>query len=54
MFTTSFKIAFRNLVRQKSLFLINIFGLAIGMMCFILILLFVNHELSFDRFHRQP
>jgi putative ABC transport system permease protein len=54
MFNNYFKIALRNLYRQKAFFLINIFGLAIGLMCFTLILLFVYHELSFDRFHHKP
>ena len=32
---------------------INIFGLAIGMACTILILLWINYELSYDRFHEN-
>ncbi len=42
------KIALRNLFRQKTYTFINIFGLAIGMACFLLILLWVMDELSFD------
>ena len=45
------KIAFRNILRHKAYSAINIFGLAIGMACSILIFLWVQHELSFDRFH---
>jgi putative ABC transport system permease protein len=45
------KIAFRNLLRHKGFSFINISGLAIGMACSILILLWVQDELSFDRFH---
>jgi len=45
------KIAFRNLVRHKAFSIINITGLAIGMASSILILLWVNDELSYDRFH---
>ncbi|MEJ7586271.1 MAG: ABC transporter permease [Ferruginibacter sp.] len=45
------KIAFRNLVHHKAYSLLNIAGLAIGMACSILILLWVNEERSFDRFH---
>ncbi|MDX5347874.1 MAG: ABC transporter permease, partial [Hymenobacteraceae bacterium] len=45
------KIAVRNLLRHKVFSLINIFGLALGMTCCILILLWVKDELSFDRFH---
>lgn len=43
--------AWRNLWRQKGYSLINILGLAVGMACCLLMLLYVNHELSFDRFH---
>jgi putative ABC transport system permease protein len=45
------KIALRNLLRQKAFSLINLAGLATGMACSILILLWVQHELSYDRFH---
>ncbi len=45
------KIAFRNLQRHKAYSLLNISGLAIGMACSILILLWVQNELSYDRFH---
>ena len=38
-------------MRHKAYSLINISGLAIGMACSILILLWVQHELSYDRFH---
>ncbi len=51
MFRHNFKIARRNLVKNKSYSLLNILGLAIGMACSILILLWVQHELSYDRFH---
>ena len=47
------KIALRNLTRHKGYSLINITGLAIGMACCILILLWVQDELSFDRFHKN-
>jgi len=47
------KIALRNLSRHKGYSLINIAGLAIGMACCILILLWVQDELSFDRFHEN-
>ncbi|MDX1618975.1 MAG: ABC transporter permease, partial [Balneolaceae bacterium] len=45
--------AFRNFQKQKSSFLINVAGLSIGMACSILILLWVNDELAYDRFHRD-
>ncbi len=45
------KITIRNLRRNKGFSVINIAGLAIGIACCILILLWVQDELSFDRFH---
>ena len=45
------KIGIRNIIRQPGYSLINISGLAVGMACAIMILLWVNHELSFDHFH---
>ena len=43
------KISIRNLFKQRSFTFINVFGFAIGMTCFILIMLYVSYELSFDR-----
>ena len=45
------KIAFRNLLRERTYAFINIFGLAIGMAATILIVLFVQDELSYDKYH---
>ena len=45
------KIALRNLRRQKGYTCINVAGLAVGMACCLLILLFVRDELSYDRHH---
>ena len=45
------KIALRRIKRQKGYSFITFFGLAIGMACTILILLWVQDELSYDRFH---
>lgn len=53
MLKNYFKIAWRNLIRQKSYSLLNIAGLSIGMACSILILLWVQNELSYDRFHSK-
>jgi putative ABC transport system permease protein len=47
------KIALRNIKRHKGYSFINIFGLAIGMAACILILLWVQDELSYDRFHKN-
>ena len=53
MLRNYFKIAFRNLVRHKAFSAINIAGLAIGMACSIFILLWVQNELSYDKFHKN-
>ncbi len=47
------KIAFRNLKRYRGYSFINIVGLALGMTCFLLIMLYVRFELSYDRFHEN-
>jgi putative ABC transport system permease protein len=47
------KIAMRNILRNKAFSLINISGLAIGMACCILILLFVQDELTYDSYHEK-
>ncbi|HEV3223735.1 MAG TPA: ABC transporter permease [Puia sp.] len=47
------KIALRNLFRNKGFSVINISGLAIGMASAILILLWVQNEISYDRFHEK-
>jgi len=47
------KIAFRNIWKNKAYSFINISGLAIGMACCMLILLYVRDELNFDAFHKQ-
>jgi putative ABC transport system permease protein len=48
------KVAFRSLLKNKGFSFINIFGLAIGITCSLLIFLFVQNELSYDKFHHQP
>ena len=53
MLKNYFKIALRNILRHKAYSFINISGLAIGMASSILILLWVQNELSFDRFHKN-
>ncbi|MCJ7581888.1 MAG: ABC transporter permease, partial [Candidatus Aminicenantes bacterium] len=45
------KIFFRNMKRHKGYSFINILGLAVGMACCILILLYVQYELSYDNYH---
>ncbi|MBS1596922.1 MAG: ABC transporter permease [Bacteroidetes bacterium] len=53
MFKNYFKVAFRNLLRNKGFSLINISGLAIGMASAMLILLWVQYQVSHDRFHAK-
>ncbi len=47
------KVAIRNLLRQKGFSFINIFGLALGITCTALIGMWVNDELSYDKFHND-
>ena len=47
------KVATRYLLRNKGYTAINIFGLAIGITCCILIMLFVRSEFSYDKFHSK-
>jgi putative ABC transport system permease protein len=53
MFKNYLKIALRNSLKQKSYALINIFGLAVGMACCLLILLYLQEEWAFDAFHSK-
>jgi putative ABC transport system permease protein len=53
MIKNYFKIAWRNLLKNKVYSFINIAGLSIGLACAILILLYVKDEVSFDRFHKN-
>lgn len=48
-----FKIAFRNLFKNKVYSFINIFGLAVGIACCLLIGLYVYNEWSYDEFHSK-
>ncbi len=53
MLKSYLKIALRNMMRQKLHAFINVFGLALGVACCLLILLFVEDEWSFDKFHSK-
>jgi len=53
MWRNYLKIAFRNIVRNRTYSLVNIIGLAIGIACFILIALYIADELSYDRYHQN-
>ncbi len=53
MFKNYFKIAWRNIFRSKTFSVINILGLALGLTCSILIMLWVQDEKSIDAFHKN-
>jgi putative ABC transport system permease protein len=53
MFKNYIKVALRNLKRYKVFSFINITGLTIGISCTILMLVYVQHELSYDKFHKN-
>jgi len=53
MFKNYIKIALRNILRQKVYSFINIAGLAVGMAVCIIILMWVNAEINYDRFHEN-
>ena len=53
MFLNHIKIAFRKLRREKLHSLINITGLSIGLACCILIFLFVQDEIKYDKFQEN-
>jgi uncharacterized BrkB/YihY/UPF0761 family membrane protein len=47
------KIALRNFWRNKSFSLINVFGLALGMACSLMIMLWVQDEKAMDAFFKD-
>jgi putative ABC transport system permease protein len=53
MFKSYFLMAFRNLKKHRAYTLINVFGLALGLSATILILLYLQFEISYDRFHEN-
>lgn len=53
MLKNFFKVALRNIFRQKAYAFINISGLAIGICCCLLIVSYVLDELSYDNFHPE-
>src|SRR5215211_2505362 len=53
MLKNYFKIAFRNLRRNKAFSFINIFGLSIGMASAMLIFLWIQNEISYENFHTK-
>ena len=53
MIKNYFKVAFRNMWRFKFFSFINIFGLAVGIACCTVIVLFVNDEWSYDKHNKD-
>lgn len=53
MFKNYLKIALRNLLKHKGYSLINILGLSIGITCTMLIMFWVQDEISYDTFHQN-
>ncbi|MEI9921467.1 MAG: ABC transporter permease [Bacteroidota bacterium] len=53
MFKNYLAIAWRNLLKKKGYSALNIFGLALGISCCILIFMYVDYERSFDRYHEK-
>ena len=51
MLQNYFKIALRNLLRNKVYSFINIFGLSLGVACCMLLALYIQDELSYDKHH---
>src|SRR5687768_14757268 len=53
MYRSYFKMAWRNLLKNKRLFAINLTGLALGIGTCVIIMLFVVDELSYDRYNEK-
>ena len=53
MLKNYFKVAFRNLWKNKILSFINIIGLAVGICCVLLVILYWKDERSYDQFHKN-
>ncbi|MFK7757868.1 MAG: ABC transporter permease [Flavobacteriales bacterium] len=53
MIQHSIKLFFRNIVRYKSTFIINVLGLSTGLACAIIISLWVTDEYAMDQFHEN-
>jgi putative ABC transport system permease protein len=53
MLKNYFKIAFRSLARNKTITMINVLGLVIGISFSCMLYVYVNNELSYDSFHSK-
>jgi putative ABC transport system permease protein len=53
MFKNYFTVAVRNLKKYKLISFINLFGLTVGLTCCLMILTYILHEISFDKYNRN-
>lgn len=53
MFNNYFKVGFRNLIRDYRFSVINLLGLSVGLSVFMLMIMMIRHEFSFDTFHTK-
>ncbi len=53
MLSNYFRVAWRNLVKQKQFTILNLLGLSTGLACILLIYLWVNDELHIDKFNEK-
>lgn len=53
MISNHLKIAFRSILKNRFFSFINVFGLSLGMICVIMIAIYIVHETGYDRFHRN-
>lgn len=53
MLLSHLKLALRSLFRYKMHSLISVLGLAVGFACFIIVFVFIAHEMSYDAFHEN-
>ena len=53
MFQNLLKISIRNIIKDKTYSIINILGLTIGITCSLFLMMYILHELSYDRYHKD-
>ena len=53
MLKNYFKTAWRNMIRNKTSSVINVSGLSIGIACVLMIVIYIQNELSYDKFHKD-
>ena len=53
MFKNLLKISIRNIIKDKTYSIINILGLTIGITCSLFLMMYILHELSYDRYHKN-